>query len=226
MAGSVIAAWVGAAASLIGAGLTVWWPWHNRPQADWTLLKHSTHPDFPISATVPGLTGWLERREEKEPDLICSVYNSGDGDAYDVQVEGIECEAYFLTVSEVAGDTEFMTPSKIAQFKASDRLYMIAHFNEDARIISIHLHWTQQLTRMQRRVFRPFALKGDLPEQPRHPIREPKRHHPSMLRYRFEHSRLGLWLYSKFPRWAWRTLVPRPASPTKQEEPSQESPHQ
>lgn len=164
MDGSVIAAWVGAAASLIGAGLTVWWPWHNRPQADWTLLKHSTHPDFPISATVPGLTGWLERREEKEPDLICSVYNSGDGDAYDVQVEGIECEAYFLTVSEVAGDTEFMTPSKIAQFKASDRLYMIAHFNEDARIISIHLHWTQQPTRMQRRVFRAFALKGDLPE--------------------------------------------------------------
>jgi len=45
MDGSVLAAWAGAAASLFGAGLTVWWPWHNRPQADWTLLEHSTNPE-------------------------------------------------------------------------------------------------------------------------------------------------------------------------------------
>ena len=53
MDGSVLAAWAGAAASLFGAGLTVWWPWHNRPQADWTLLEHSTNPELPISSTVP-----------------------------------------------------------------------------------------------------------------------------------------------------------------------------
>ena len=52
MDGSVLAAWAGAAASLFGAGLTVWWPWHNRPQADWTLLEHSTNPELPISSTV------------------------------------------------------------------------------------------------------------------------------------------------------------------------------
>ena len=99
MDGSVLAAWAGAAASLFGAGLTVWWPWHNRPQADWTLLEHSTNPELPISSTVPGFSDWLESRDEAEPDSVCSVYNSGDGDAYDVSIEGIGCKAFQFPVS-------------------------------------------------------------------------------------------------------------------------------
>ena len=53
-------AWISAGSAVVSAimaGITVWWPWHNRPQADWTLLKYSTHPDTPLSATVPGLNG-------------------------------------------------------------------------------------------------------------------------------------------------------------------------
>lgn len=125
MDGSVLAAWAGAAASLFGAGLTVWWPWHNRPQADWTLLEHSTNPELPISSTVPGFSDWLESRDEAEPDSVCSVYNSGDGDAYDVSIEGIGCKAYFLLLRPIGDNTEFMTPSSIAQFKAADRAYII-----------------------------------------------------------------------------------------------------
>ena len=127
MDGSVLAAWAGAAASLFGAGLTVWWPWHNRPQADWTLLEHSTNPELPISSTVPGFSDWLESRDEAEPDSVCSVYNSGDGDAYDVSIEGIGCKAYFLLLRPIGDNTEFMTPSSIAQFKAADRAYIIMH---------------------------------------------------------------------------------------------------
>lgn len=58
-------AWIStgsAVVSAVMAGIPVWWPWHNRPQADWTLLRYSTHPDIPLSATVPGLDGWLKRR--------------------------------------------------------------------------------------------------------------------------------------------------------------------
>ncbi len=61
-------AWIStgsAVVSAVMAGITVWWPWHNRPQADWTLLRYSTHPDTPLSATVPGLDGWLKRRGER-----------------------------------------------------------------------------------------------------------------------------------------------------------------
>ena len=196
MDGSVLAAWAGAAASLFGAGLTVWWPWHNRPQADWTLLEHSTNPELPISSTVPGFSDWLESRDEAEPDSVCSVYNSGDGDAYDVSIEGIGCKAYFLLLRPIGDNTEFMTPSSIAQFKAADRAYIIMHADEKADVIAIRLHWTKQPTHLMRRVFRSYSIHGSLPEQPRHPIPETRRHLPTLTRYRFEHSRLGLWLFA------------------------------
>ena len=196
MDGSVLAAWAGAAPSLFGAGLTVWWPWHNRPQADWTLLEHSTNPELPISSTVPGFSDWLESRDEAEPDSVCSVYNSGDGDAYDVSTEGIGCKAYFLLLRPIGDNTEFMTPSSIAQFKAADRAYIIMHADEKADVIAIRLHWTKQPTHLMRRVFRSYSIHGSLPEQPRHPIPETRRHLPTLTRYRFEHSRLGLWLFA------------------------------
>lgn len=226
MDGSVIAAWAGAAASLIGAGLTVWWPWHNRPQADWTFVEHEADIGQPISSTIPGFTDLLEEREETEPDFIISLYNSGDGDAYDVKMTGIGCEAHFLTFEDVGKSRSIACTDVIAQFKTSEHVYLIIRTENDAPLIAIRLHWTKQPTRLRSRVFQTYTVRGQYPDQPKQPIPEKKQHFPSMLRYRFEHSRFGLWLYSKFPRWAWRTLVPRPASPTKQEEPSQESPHQ
>lgn len=116
-------AWISAGSAVVSAimaGITVWWPWHNRPQADWTLLKYSTHPDTPLSATVPGLDGWLERRGEREPDFICGIYNSGDGAAYDVEVEGGGCKAYFLQITDDGTNTKFLTPSQIAQVESTD----------------------------------------------------------------------------------------------------------
>lgn len=106
-------AWIStgsAVVSAVMAGITVWWPWHNRPQADWTLLRYSTHPDIPLSATVPGLDGWLKRRGEREPDFICGIYNSGDGAAYDVKVDSIGCKAYFLQITDDGTNTKFLTP--------------------------------------------------------------------------------------------------------------------
>lgn len=223
MDGSVLAAWAGAAASLIGTGLTVWWPWHNRPQADWTLLEHATDSEEPISTTVPGLSDWLSSLKKDEPDSICSLYNSGDGDAYEVTVDGIGCKAYFLLLRAIGSSTEFTTPSSIAQFKAADRAYIIVRADEEADVIAIRLHWTKQPTHLARRVFRSYTLHGSLPEQPRHPIPEPRRHFPTLARYRFEHSKLGLWLFapSRLSQLS-RTLTVSPATESSRSDPNQQ----
>jgi hypothetical protein len=70
------------------------------------------------------------------------------------------------------------------------------HADEKADVIAIRLHWTKQPTHLMRRVFRSYSIHGSLPEQPRHPIPETRRHLPTLTRYRFEHSRLGLWLFA------------------------------
>ena len=148
MDGSVLAAWAGAAASLFGAGLTVWWPWHNRPQADWTLLEHSTNPELPISSTVPGFSDWLESRDEAEPDSVCSVYNSGDGDAYDVSIEGIGCKAYFLLLRPILAHHEEET---IRSSKTDNMVFVVhghdegvkqtvARFLEQCGFVAVILH--------------------------------------------------------------------------------------
>lgn len=206
MDGSVIASWAGALVSLAGVVVSVWWPWRNRPQADWTLLKHSTDPGIPLSATVPGLAGWLARRGEKEPDFICGIYNSGDGAAYDVEVEGNGCTAYFLQITDDGTNTKYLTPSKIAQVKSTDELLLLGFRSNDADVIAVRLIWTKQPTRLRRRVSLTYAIEGSIPEQPRYPVPEKRGHYPTMLRWWFEHSRLGLWLHGKSRRWAWRTL--------------------
>lgn len=206
MDGSVIASWAGALVSLAGVVVSVWWPWRNRPQADWTLLKHSTDPCIPLSATVPGLAGWLTCRGEKEPDFICGIYNSGDGAAYDVEVEGNGCTAYFLQITDDGTNTKYLTPSKIAQVKSTDELLLLGFRSNDADVIAVRLIWTKQPTRLRRRVSLTYAIEGSIPEQPRYPVPEKRGHYPTMLRWWFEHSRLGLWLHGKSRRWAWRTL--------------------
>ena len=207
-------AWIStgsAVVSAVMAGITVWWPWHNRPQADWTLLRYSTHPDTPLSATVPGLDGWLKRRGEREPDFICGIYNSGDGAAYDVKVDSIGCKAYFLQITDDGTNTKFLTPSQIAQVESTDELLLLGFRNDDADIIAIRLIWTAQPTRLRRRVSLTYAIEGSIPKQPRYPVPKKREHYPTLLRWRFEHSRVGLWLHSKSHRWAWRTLDAPPA---------------
>lgn len=205
-----VATWCATGVAVASAVISVWWPWHNRPQADWTFLRYENRPESPIADAVPGLFVWLEERGEPEPSFICELRNSGDGTAFEVEVRGNGCTAYFLRVHEDRGHEVFLMPSLVASIETSDRLYVIGFCDEGAKNISIRLSWTRQPTRLQRRVWREYRVAGSLPKQPRQPIREKRPRQVSMLRWKFEHSPLGLWLHRRFPSLPLATLKAPP----------------
>lgn len=176
------ATWIAAAIAFASAFIAVWWPWHNRSQASWAVAKMGENGEDGSSAFA-GLREWMNANEIKAPDKILEISNDGDGDAFDVEIQGVQCE---IKRVERHGDV-FVTTSLYSRVKTADSMIVFVYFpKRQAEYYGLRIEWTLRPTRLGRRVYL-FTYDGEgAPRPTRHPIRKwgnPFRFQ-SKLRYR------------------------------------------
>lgn len=195
MDGAVIASWVGAAASLTGSALTVWWPWRNRPQASWFIQKFDMTPDL---LAALGLTGWQTHDGLFDPDMVLDILNDGDGPAFNITLDGTGIKTRIIEFTPIDEDTKALAelPS-VHAVGPGEKMRVLAWLDSGRENVSLRIHWILQPTRIQKRVYHEIAVEGGIENQPWEPIPESSHEGPNLIWYRLAHSRPLQWLYGR-----------------------------
>lgn len=87
-----VATWCATGVAVVSAVISVWWPWHNRPQASWfaaTFEKGKVEPALQLHGLLP----FGPSNGRGMPDMLLEMLNDGDGAAFNViaSMEGGEC---------------------------------------------------------------------------------------------------------------------------------------
>ena len=75
--------------------INIWRSTRNRDESQWLFPEHKSVPEAnlkPVNA-IPGLRQYFSNPGEPEPDKVNELVNSGDGDAYKLEVTGTGCTA-------------------------------------------------------------------------------------------------------------------------------------
>jgi hypothetical protein len=181
-----IATWAAALIAVVSAVLTIWIPLRRRPEAGWAVLSLNSDPE----RAYPGLERFRKGLKLGTPDLCLMLLNDGDGDAYDVVVDGIGCNVEMLDVERYSeGHNEFSKLSLYPRIGMTDSRLLLAYRDEksESDFIGIRIHWLLSPTRLQKKVFQQLSLEGEMPPMPKYPIPEPSKEKTvGLLRYRFQ----------------------------------------
>lgn len=206
--------------------INIWRSTRNRGEAHWLFMEHKTAPEDNLKPvdTVAGLRQYFSDPSKPEPDRVYELSNSGDGDAYSLEVTGTGCTAWIMEIKE---EGLFRT-SAAHRVKPGDSrlLLVITETTTPDDDVIIDLQWTVHPTRLGKKVHTYTYLQGDEPALPTHPIPEKREHAPTLTRYRFEHLKPLVWIYRQCPGlWNmrfcpfFRTLKKKPSRKQQQDSP-------
>ncbi|MEE8667251.1 MAG: hypothetical protein SOI13_05240 [Bifidobacterium mongoliense] len=191
MNAEVLASWAGAAVSLAGTAITVWWPWRNRPQASWFVQRFEATDEALYSR---GLLDAQPHDGLGRPEFLLDVLNDGDGPAFDITVDSDACIIRILKVKTLSTGERVVEELPNAHSVKPGESFLAAVWNSAVKDnVVFSVHWTLQPTRYQSRVYHSFALKGDLERQPWKPIPEGSRDGSNLTWYLLSHSTVAKW---------------------------------
>ena len=168
MDASVVASWAGAFVSLLGVVVSVWWPWRNRPQADWFFSDYGGGDDVLL---VHGLADWSAHDRPGRPDRVVALLNDGDGAAFNVRVT-VEGGGAYLLDADDDGVARVVRELPTVHVVEAGRTVVMAVYEDDPDLVVLTVHWTLQPTRLRQAVYRRIALRGRIGNQPWKPIPE------------------------------------------------------
>ncbi|WEV72119.1 hypothetical protein [Bifidobacterium sp. ESL0790] len=169
-----LASWFGALISLLTAGFAVWWNWHTRPEASWSVT--ALMANVPSVDVIPGLRAYVASRGFSEPGLVVTATNDGDGDAYQVSVDGVGCRVTTLQRTGIP-DRPFVDLQTIPRIPIGEHMILLVWLEpiQDAEQ-AIRFHWVLQPTRSMKAVRQDYFLNDRADRvQPRRPLPEPER---------------------------------------------------
>lgn len=185
-----VATWCATGVAVASAVVSVWWPWHNRPQANWFAAKFEKDKVEP-ALRVHGLLPFNPSNGRGMPDMLLETLNDGDGAAFNVtaSMEGGEC--LIVEGHEIDGDDHaYMERPSLTMVDPGGRFLLAVWCDEPD--VNLLVHWTRQPTRLDKRVYHRIGLVGRCEEQPVAPIPEPDPDfHPRLWWYRLTHWRIA-----------------------------------
>lgn len=193
------ATWCATGVAVVSAVVSVWWPWHNRPQASWFAAMFKG--DMLEQAFVlHGLLPFSPSNGRGMPDMLLEMLNDGDGAAFNVttSMEGGECLIVEGHKVDVDDHAHVERPS-LNMVEPGGRFLLSVWCDEpDANLL---VHWTLQPTRLDKRVYCRIGLVGECEAQPVAPIPEPDHDsHPWLWWYRLTHWRISQSRPARFAR--------------------------
>lgn len=191
------ATWCATGVAVASAVISVWWPWHNRPQASWFAAKFEKDKVEP-ALRLHGLLPFGPSNGRGMPDMLLEMLNDGDGAAFNVtaSMEGGEC--LIVEGHEIdEGNHAHMERPSLNMVAPGERFLLAVWCDEPD--VNLLVHWTLQPTRLDKRVYHRIGLVGGCEAQPVAPIPEPDPDfHPWLWWYRLTHWRIA---YSRPVRW-------------------------
>lgn len=228
---------VSALIAFISMCITLWKSWRHHPEADWNFLENKGSSMEAIVMSIGGLYNLLSYGQRNLPDDIYQLTNQGDGTAYAVKAEGINCTCVICEDNPLDGDGT-REISTVPQMPNGYHVQLLVWGPIDrTQPQAIRLCWTRQPTRLNHRVWILFPMTTGWPLQPSRPVRlRTRRQTVPNIVYRIEHTRPALWLagcqsiahFSERHPWFFSSVIPhkQPAKPVpaqaKQEEKEQE----
>lgn len=188
-----VATWCATGVAVVSAVISVWWPWHNRPQASWfaAMFKGDMGNMLEQAFVLHGLLPFNPSNGRGMPDMLLEMLNDGDGAAFNVttSMEGGEC--LIVEGHEVDMDSHAHVERPSLNMVAPGERFLLAVWC-DGPDVNLLVHWTLQPTRLDKRVYRRIGLVGYCEPQPTSPIPE-RNHdpHPRLWWYRLTHWRIS-----------------------------------
>ena len=181
------ATWVAAGISFFSAFVSVWWPWRNRPIADWIAENHVFVESAPLSETQKELDAWVAVNGYDHGYNAVDMINCGDGSAYNVTVEGIGCRIRVLSrESTLHSSGNISEVDMVSVVRSSEFVRCIVCPDQDSGAVAYVIRWTPSPVRTRTRLKRTIVVRGSDVRLPSRPVSERTRGNPSMLRYRVE----------------------------------------
>lgn len=182
------ATWFAALVAVVSAAITVWWPWINRPQANWFIIDYA---DATAALTANNISSWKPHNGRGMPDRVFEILNNGDGAAFNVSVTVEGGEAAIVTGKNDEVGTVVIELPNVHVVQAGGSFIVGAWLDSDTA--SVLIHWTLQPTRMNHRVYCRVCIAGQIDKQPWKPIREPDHDRGTNL----------TWYLLRHPRESW-----------------------
>lgn len=121
------ATWFSAGVAVVSAIFTVWWPWHNRPQACFVSMPFDSFDAF--AAALPEFRGLDMLYTRGEPDYAVKLTNAGDCVAFDVSLSAIDCDVFIVEpvegVVDARGFRKILLPESLRVFRVVNRYWSL-----------------------------------------------------------------------------------------------------
>ncbi|EPI53514.1 hypothetical protein [Gardnerella pickettii] len=185
------ATWFSAGVAVVSAIFTVWWPWHNRPQACLVSMPFDSFDAF--AAVLPEFRGLEMMYTRGQPDYAVKLTNSGDCVAFDVSLSAIDCDVFIVEpvegVVEGRGSRKILLPESLASISCGESVLVVAYRHKNAQRSGFRVRWMARPVRCHKYVSQLIELEGKFDLQPYNPIPEKRSYHPFVWFYRLTHWR-------------------------------------
>lgn len=183
------ATWFSAGVAVVSAIFTVWWPWHNRPQACLVSIPFDSFDAF--AAVVPEFRGLDMLYTRGEPDYAVKLTNSGDCIAFDVSLSAIDCDVFIVEPVEGSENTrrsrKILFPSALPSISCGESVLVVAYRHKNAQRSGFRVRWMARPVRCHKYVSQLIELEGKFALQPYNPIPEKRSYRPFVWFYKLSH---------------------------------------
>ncbi|WP_116689659.1 hypothetical protein [Gardnerella vaginalis] len=185
------ATWFSAGVAVVSAIFTVWWPWHNRPQACFVSMPFDSFDAF--AAALPEFRGLDMLYTRGEPDYAVKLTNAGDCVAFDVSLSAIDCDVFIVEpvegVVDARGFRKILLPESLASISCGESVLVVAYRHKNVQRSGFRVRWMVRPVRCHKYVSQLIELEGKFDLQPYNPIPEKRSYHPFVWFYRLTHWR-------------------------------------